>query len=350
MFCVLFCGKKAFLRRWVTASAIVSSLFWSVSIFGLKAHAEAQNLPTPPGSESPLHAVPPSSPLEISLHPALLPLEAEVSCGFNVDCTLGLTRGFAVGGDFLRSLGVTTLGQHFLDAGAWTYLDLNAGYQFLRRGERQSSFNLVGGYRSFGFGNSDNARLSKSGITIRSSYAESVSPAYTQGLIFEIHSSTLRAEGGAEKPFEKSDPSKARSLLTQFATFSRSHPAVRLRLPADLEVVNWKGADLNMEAPVRGFLRVTPLYEQTDLTFKNVQETVYSWVEKRFGLELMLLAAYAAPTEKSGRYAFSAGFGIESGLSRAKVDSNLPPGSVLPEIPTADVVRGKLEIQGTYQF
>lgn len=313
-------------------------------------YSNAQNFPSPPVSESPLHSVAPSSLLDLRLHPSLFPLEAEVSCGVDSDCILGLSRGFAVGGDLFRSLGVTTLGQHFLGAGAWTYLDLKAGYQFLRLAERQSSFNISLGYRSFGFGNSDNSKLKKRGITIRSAYAESVYPAYTQGLVFEIHSAELIAEGGTESPFEKSDPSRARAVIAEFANFSRSHPSIRLRLPADLEVVNWKGADLSLEAPVRGFVRLAPLYEQADLTFKNVQETTYRWLEKRFGLELMLMAAYVSPNDKSGRHGLLAGLGVETGLSRSKVESNLFSGAVLPIIPTASVVRGKLEIQATYQF
>lgn len=310
----------------------------------------AQNLPQNPNSVSPLHSVTPSTLLESRLHPALLPLEAEVSCSLSSSCMFGLTRGFAIGGDLLQTLGVTTLGQHFLESGAWTYLDVSGAYQFLRMSVRQSSFNASVGFRSFGFKNSDDAKLSRSGLTLRTAYAESVYPAYTQGMVFDIFSSTLSAEGGVENPFMRNDIKKAREVVKEFVGFTRTHPSLRLQLPADLEVVNWKASDLDIEAPIRGYFRVNPTYEQADLIIKDVQESKYTWIEKRFALQLMLLGAYISPDQKSGRYGILGGLGVEMGTSRAKVDSKVPADGINPDIPTAPMVRGKLEIQASYQF
>jgi len=326
------------------------SLILSLLCISFVHQAKAQSLPQNPNTTSPLHSVSPSSPIEMRLHPAVLPQEAEVLCSTSASCLLGLSRGFAVGGDLLQTAGVTTLGQHFLGSGAWTYLDVNVAYQFLRRGERQSSFNAAIGYRNYSYKNSDDAKLSRSGLTLRTAYAESVYPAYTQGMVFEIHSSTLSTEGGADRPFDRNDPKRVRSVIKEFAAFARTHPSLRLQLPADLEIVNWKASDLELEAPIRGYLRITPTYEQSDLVLRDVEETRYSWIEKRYALQLMLIAAYAAPTEKSGRYGLLGGLGLEMGSSRPRVESKVPADGVSPVIPTAPMVRGKLEIQASYQF
>jgi hypothetical protein len=303
-----------------------------------------------PGIPTPLRAVPPSSLLENRLHPAVLPLEAELSCSTASSCMIGLTRGLAVGGDAFRSLGVTTLGQHFLESGAWTYVDFGAAYQLLRRADRQSSFNAALGFRSYSYKNSEEAKLSRTGLTLRTAYAEAIYPAYTQGLVFEIHSAQISSDGGADKPFERNDTKRVRPVIQEFAKFTRSHPSLRLLLPADLEIINWSPSDLKIEAPLRGYLRITPTYEHADLIIKDIQETQYSWVEKRFALQVMMLAAYVSPEEKAGRYGLLGGLGLEVGSSRAKIESKVPADGVNPQIPSAPLVRGKFEIQATYQF
>jgi hypothetical protein len=302
------------------------------------------------GIPSPLRSIPPSSLLDSRLHPAVLPQEAELSCSVASSCMLGLTRGLAVGGDVFRSFGVTTLGQHFLESGAWTYVDFGAAYQLLRRSERQSSFNAAIGLRSYSYKNSDDAKLARTGLTLRTAYAEAIYPAYTQGLVFEIHSAQISTDGGADKPFERNDTKRVRPVIKEFANFSRSHPSLRLLLPADLEIINWKPSDLEIEAPLRGYLRLTPTYEHADLILKDSQETQFSWVEKRFALQVMALAAYVSPEEKSGRYGLLGGLGIEVGSSRAKIESKVPADGENPQIPSAPMVRGKVEIQATYQF
>jgi len=299
---------------------------------------------------SPLRAVPASSLLENRLHPAVLPQEAELSCSMVSSCMLGLTRGLAVGGDAFRTLGVTTLGQHFLESGAWTYVDFGAAYQLLRRAERQSSFNAGLGFRSYSYKNSDDAKISRTGLTLRTAYAEAIYPAYTQGMVFEIHSAQITTDGGADKPFDRNDTKRVRSVISEFADFSRAHPSLRLLLPADLEIINWKPSDLEIEAPLRGYLRLTPAYEHADLIIKDAQETQYSWVEKRFALQVMALASYVSPEEKAGRYGLLGGLGLEVGSSRAKIESKVPANGENPKIPSAPLVRGKFEIQATYQF
>jgi len=301
-------------------------------------------------TESPLHSVPPTSLLQMRLHPAVLPLEAELSCSVLFSCYLGLTRGFVVGGDVLKTLGVTTLGQHLYGPGAWTYLDLNVGYQFLRLAERQSSFMGAFGYRTLSYKNSEGAKIGRSGVVFKVAYAELVLPAYTQGLVFEGVSSTVYTEEGADQPFTKLDDKKVRSLVSEFSNFMRANPQLRLQLPADLEVVNWKPSQVDLPSPLRGFLRVNPIYEQTDVAIRSGDQTVYAWEEKRFALQLMMMAAYASADQKSGRLGLLGGLGIEMSGSRSSLDSKSPSKDLNPGISDASIVNGKLEIQATYQF
>lgn len=307
-------------------------------------------LPSSGATESPLHSVPPSSLLEMRLHPAALPLEAELSCSLLFGCHIGLTRGFVLGGDVSKTLGMTMLGQHFYGAGAWTYLDANVGYQFLRMSERMSTLMGTFGYRTLSYKNSEGAKLSRSGLAFRTAYAESVLPAYTQGLVFEAFSSTLDSEGGANQPFTRLDDKKVRNLIKEFAGFMRQNPLLRLQMPADLEIINWKPSQVDLPASLRGYLRINPVYEQTDIIIKSAEQTMYNWSEKRFALQLMLMTAYAAPEQKSGRLGLLGGLGFEMGAVKSSTESKAPSQDLNPDIPSAPLVRGKVEIQATYQF
>lgn len=303
-----------------------------------------------PANMSSLRTVAPSALLDSRGHPATLPAEAELRCSVLYGCLLGLSRGFAVGGDLPESLGVTTLGQHYLGSGAWHFIDVSGAYQILTQGPRKSSMNISVGYRSFGYENSDEVQFSRAGWTIKTAYAEAVYPAYVQGLQFEIHSSVLSTDGGVESLFEKDDLKRVRPALKKFALFSRSHPSLRLELPADLEIANWSGEELDLNAPLRGYLRIAPAYEQTDVRIGDVQNELYSWREKRFALGVSYLTSYVSPENKSGKFSALGGLGFEVGRSKTYVDSNKPNQGIDPEIPTAPVVRAKVEIQATYQF
>lgn len=303
-----------------------------------------------PASESPLHSVPPSSLLDMRLHPAALPLEAELSCSVQFGCQMGLTRGFSVGGDLLNTAGMTMLGQHFFGAGAWTFLDANVGFQFLRKAERNATFMGSMGFRSYGYKNSESAKLSRSGLAFRTAYAEAVFPAYTQGLVFDAFSAPVVTAGGAHQPFTKSDDKKVRNLVREFALFTRLNPLLRLQLPADLEIINWKPSQVDLPAPVRGYFRINPTYEQADLSIQDAGESIYRWTEKRFGLQLMLSGAYASPEQKSGRLGLLGGLGFEMAATDSKVESKSPSQDFNPLIPQAPLIRGKLEVQATYQF
>lgn len=307
-------------------------------------------IPSDPSSVNPLHSIPPSSLIEMRLHPAHLPLEAELSCSYIFGCQLGLTRGFSVGSDATKTLGVTLLGQHLFGPGAWTYLDGAVGYQFLRQVERQATFMGTLGYKSYSYKNSESAKLSRAGMNFRTAYAESVLPAYTQGLVFDAFSSTLSTAGGAELPFLRADDKKVRSLIREFALFMRSNPVVRLQLPADLEVINWKPSQVDLPAAMRGFLRVNPIYEQTDLIVRSGGESVYSWIEKRFALQLMLMTAYASPAQKAGRLGLLGGLGFEMAATRDTLETKAPSQELNPVVPDPALVSGKLEIQVNYQF
>lgn len=308
------------------------------------------NLPSSSSNMSYLRSVAPSSLLESRLHPATLPAEAEVRCSVLYRCWLGFSRGFAVGGDFLESLGVTTLGQHYLGAGAWHYIDASGAYQILSQGPRKSSLNVAVGYRSFGYQNSEEASFSRKGWTIETAYAEAVYPAYVQGLVFEIHSSVLDTDGGAENVFDKDDLQRVRPALKEFALFSRTHPSVRLQFPADLEIANWKGDDLDINAPIRSYLRLTPTYEQAEIRIGDVKNEIYNWREKRFALGVLYMASYVSLENKSGRFSAVAGLGFEVGKSSTYISPTKPNQGVEPVIPAPSVIRAKAELQATYQF
>ena len=312
--------------------------------------ASASSANSPSQSANPLHSVPPSSLVEMRLHPSQLPLEAELSCSWLSGCQLGLSRGFVISGDVPNTLGVTLLGQHFLGAGAWTYADVAVGYQFIRQAERQATLMGTLGYRTYGYKNSEIAKLERSGYMFRTAYAESVLPAYTQGLVFEAFSSSLKASGDADQPFLKADTKRVRSLIKEFALFSRSHPLIRLQLPADLELVNWSPSQVDLPSAVRGFLRINPVYEQTEITLKNAGENIYAWTEKRFALQLMLMSAYASPAQKAGRLGLSGGLGFEMAATSDNIESKAPSADLNPNLPDPALISGKLEIQVTYQF
>jgi hypothetical protein len=312
--------------------------------------ASTGSMPVGGATESPLHSVPPSSLLSNRLHPAALPLEAEVSCSLMFGCELGLTRGFAVGGDVLKTLGVTTMGQHFYGPGAWTYLDGNVGYQFLRMAERQSTLMGTFGFRSFSYKNSEGAKFGRSGLAFRTAYAEAVLPAYTQGMIFDVFSSSLQTEGGADQPFTPTDEKRVRGLVKEFAQFMRSNPLLRLQMPADLEIINWSPSQVDLPGPMRGYLRISPSYEQTDLVIRSGEQNVYTWIEKRFALQLMMMTTYSSPEQRSGRLGLLGGLGFEMAATKSSVESKSTRSELNPVIPTAPIVQGKLEIQGTWQF
>ena len=303
-----------------------------------------------PSGMSVLRSVAPSALLEEKLHPATLPAEAELRCSVLYGCWLGLSRGFAVGGDLVESLGVTTLGQHYLGAGAWHYVDASGAYQVLSQGPRKSSLNIAVGYRSFGYKNSEDIQFSRTGWLVKTAYAEAVYPAYIQGMLFEIHSSVLSTDGGVERLFDKDDTQAVRPALKEFALFSRAHPSVRLQFPADLEIANWRGDDLDINAPLRSYLRLVPTYEQTEIRIGDVKNEVFNWREKRFALGVLYMASYVSPENKSGKFSAVAGLGFEVGTSRPYISSAKPEQGVDPVIPAASVVRAKAELQGSYQF
>lgn len=338
---------------------VLSSLFVLSAVAQVDVKAETLGTNASGGMEPPLRSVSdmsslrstaPSSLLTQRMHPAVLPAEAEARCSLTYGCYLGLSRGFAVGGDLLESLWVTTLGQHVLGSGAWHHFDVSGAYQILADGPRKSSLNVAIGYRSYGYKNSEDVLLSRTGWTVRTTYAESVYPAYTQGLLFEIHSASMSSEGGAETLFNPEDPKRVGPAVSEFARFSRTHPVLRLQFPADLEIANWSGDELDLNAPLRGFLRLTPTYEQSDLRIGDVQNELYSWREKRFALGVLYLTSYVSPENKSGRFSALGGLGFETGRSGVSVEPSKPTQGSNPTIPSAAVIRAKVEIQGTYQF
>jgi hypothetical protein len=324
---------------------------------GVPAAGKDSSVATPASSATlssdlvnPLHSVLPSSLLEMRLHPSHLPLEAELSCSWLFGCQLGLSRGFALSSDAANMVGVTLLGQHFLGTGAWTYADAALGYQFIRLAERQATLMGTLGYRAYSYKNSENAKLARAGFMFRTAYAESVVPAYTQSLVFDAFSSSLTASGGADQPFTRSDTKRVRSLVKEFIQFTRSNPLIRLQMPADLEIINWKPSQVDLPSALRGFLRINPIYEQADLVLKTGNESIYTWSEKRFALQLMLMSAYASPEQKSGRLGLTGGLGFEMAATTDSLESKAQSPDLNPVLPDPTLISGKLEIQVTYQF
>lgn len=254
------------------------------------------------------------------LHPASFPAEAEVRCGTIEPCAFGLTRGFVLGTDLFGMATTTLLGQQLYAPGAWYLIDAFAGYQFLAGTDGKFFANGSVGYRSIGYRNdvgpeNEERRIRSSGFTFRVNYAQEITPVYAQGVSFSIFNGKIKMTESAELTRSTGSGTEngagSRKMMREFYDFSQQYPKIRLGLPADIEIINWKASHVDLPNHLRGYVRVEPFYIQNEFTIDDRIE----YVEKFFGIRPQFLMAYESPQAKAGRYAFLAGVGFDLGLS-----------------------------------
>lgn len=281
------------------------------------------------------------------LHSASYPGEAEVRCGFAEPCAFGLARGFVVGSHLLRLVG-TPIFSPLQVPGKWLFYDAFLGFQFLRQVGDPYYANGSLGYRQFSFEDSDGRLVSTSGVTFRVAFAQEIFPGYTQALHFDGYMGDVKYNRH-ELIYRNtgSDLDDVRNTLRKFYRLSRQFPRVRLGMPADLELINWKASHIDLPSDIRGYLRVEPFYVQNDLSLSRG----YSWTEKNFGLRLAPTFSYeSSPVDRAGRYTFLAAFGPEVSTSKFSFSagdrSEAYEFHLLPR-PTLDYFA---EIMASYQF
>jgi len=290
------------------------------------------------------------------LHPASFPKEAEVRCSILEHCAFGLTRGFVLGSDVF-STGVTSLlGQQIYAPGAWIFYDAFAGFQFLQGVDDKFYANGSVGYRGFSYRkeigvDQDEVRVRSSGFTFRVTYAQEITPIFSQGLTFNLFAGKTRMDDSGALSVV-SEGKAHRKLVREFYDFSQQSPKVRLGLPADFEIINWKASHVDLPNHLRGYIRAEPFYIQNEF----VIEDRASYIEKNFGVRTQYMMSYESLAQKSGRYAFLGGVGFDlATTNKPDIAYDAVPGDPHPalinEQPNHRKVLGLvLNLEGSYQF
>ncbi|MCA2959791.1 MAG: hypothetical protein IOD12_06025 [Silvanigrellales bacterium] len=251
------------------------------------------------------------------LHPASFPQEAEIRCSILEFCAAGLTRGFVLGSDLLYgTVGTTFLGSQIYAPGAWLFYDGFLGYQFLQGVDNKFYANGSIGYRGFSYrkevGSQDDERTVRSrGFTFRVAYGQEITPVYSQGLTFEIFAGKTTMDESEFLLLLNEDGQAARKFARQFYEYSQHFPKVRLGLPADFEIINWKATHIDLPNHLRGYVRAEPFYIQNEFAI----EDRYTSTEKNFGLRAKYMMSYESKQEKAGRYAVLVGVGFDLATS-----------------------------------
>jgi hypothetical protein len=307
-------------------------------------------------------AVPGKSLMAARLHVASFPKEAEIRCSLSDSCAFGLTKGFVIGSDFVGTGVTTLLGQHLIKGkGSWVFYDGFVGYQFLGDKDSRSFANGSVGYRGYSvtkdIGIDDEERtLKTNGFVFRINYAQEITSTYSQGLTFQMFSGKTKMNGpdNLRSINDESEGSKQRSMVRSFYEYSLNYPTIRVALPADFEVINWRASHIDLPNHLRGYARFEPFYIQNEL----IIDDRIDYIEKNFGARLMALLAYESPAEKAGRFALLGGLGADiagSNKPEAKYpNDDLPTQQVRNEEPNPrDVFRLLpywFHIEAAYQF
>jgi hypothetical protein len=294
-------------------------------------------------------SVAPRSLLAQRLHAATLPGEAEVRCGFSEPCAFGFARGFALGGNLLRTA-LTPLVQPLIQPGRWIYYDGFVGFQFLNRVDDTFDSNGSVGYRGFSFKDSDSRELDTAGITFRVTYAQEITGIYTQGLVLSGFMNQTKFSAKERLYEDGPEGADSRQSLKKFYDFSHSSPTVYLGLPADIEVINWKASHIDMPSHLRGYAHIEPFYIQNDLVLQD-------WLkreEKSFGLRTAYEMTYESKArDQANRVAFHGALGLELAGTNSKMDylkHDEPFGSVRPVLDARPVLSPYWNVMASYQF
>lgn len=287
------------------------------------------------------------------LHPASLPAEAEFRCGTAEPCALGLTRGFALGSDLFGTLATTLLGQHLYESGTWLFYDVFAAYQFLSMVDSKIYANGSVGYRGFSYENTNKDKVETAGLTFRLAYAQEITPVYSQGVTVEGFVTKPKFNRGAAVLYNLNEPADrepAVKALKEFYKFSQKYPRLRVGLPADLELINWKASHIDLPNHLRGYLHLEPFYITNDMKLSDR----YEFEEKNYGLRVAMTTAYESAKEKAGRFAAKGSVGADLSASDT-VDKCLGVGANSLACPTLKPSKRPVfglyvNLEASYQF
>ena len=317
--------------------------------------SDSSALPSPVVDSINTRSVPAKNLMQQRLHSAAFPHEAEVRCGVLEGCAVGLSRGFVLGGDLLASATTTLLGQQFYGPGAWVLYDGFVGYQFLQGADSKVFANGSVGYRGYSYrkeiGASQEERSIKtSGFTFRIAYGQEINSVYTQGVNMALFSGVVQAD--SPQQFRNlADGATYRKMLREFYTFSQQHPTLRLGMPADFEVINWKASHVDLPNNLRGYGRLEPFYIQNEM----VIEGELSSKEKNFGVRAMALLSYESVHTGAGRFALLAGIGFDVSGSNSPTteysgDAPVDDRVLNEKLPARKVFTPVLNLEGSYKF
>ncbi len=299
-------------------------------------------------SEVVFRSVPAKTLTAMRMHSATNPEEAALRCSIMDSCILGLTRGFAIGGDVSGMLSALVV-QPQVQAGAWLLTDAFVSYQFFDSVEKVFNANGSIGYRTFRYEDSNGNVQKSGGISLRFNYAQDISPEYTQGLIFSGTISSWNSVDPEERIYsnEASSPN-ARRALRNFYRYSQRYPTFWLSFPADVEVINWKASHIDLPNHLRGYGHLEPSFVQNQFRLSN---DAFLWVERNLGLRTAATLAYESrPDRVSGRFAVQSTFGLEFSTSSHTVDAPRTAKDVLFDLPARPPVAPYLDIEASWQF
>lgn len=291
----------------------------------------------------------PKSLLEMRLHEASAPGEAELRCGLSEPCAMGLAYNFYLGAD-LTNLAFVPLLYPMQTPGSWLYYDAFAGYQFLRGIGEGFYANGSIGYRGFSYEDSDERKVESKGLTFRINYAQVIYPQYTQSVALSGYLGRAKFSDESKiYELESSDnQDDARQAVKRFYKFSQRYPRVRVGFPADIEVINWRDKNIDLPNHLRGYVRLEPYYIQNDLI---LDVDGYAWNEKNFGLRSTFSLAYESePAEKLGRFAALASIGPEFSTSTMRFSEGEKSAEPKFDLPSRRAVDLHFEVMASYQF
>ena len=290
-------------------------------------------------------SVPGKSLMALRLHPSSYPAETELNCSSASECVFGLTRGFVVASDLLGVIQTPLFGP-IREPGSWLLIDAALGYQFLQNVDGSYFANGSVGYRAFSFKDSESRSIDTKGVKFKIAYAQSISPVFSLGLIFQGFQGKVNYSGADSVYKRNNEGVQSRDTVAKFYRYSQTYPRVSLSLPADIEVMNWKNTHIDLPNHIRSYVKVEPFYIQNELELENS----YLWIEKNFGMRLALTGAYEAPEEKSGRFSILASFGFDLASSAWTVDyKNKNLGQEM-ELPRRRVMSPYGDLQLSYLF
>lgn len=286
---------------------------------------------------------------DMRLHPSTGPGEAEVQCGHS--CRLGLVKGLSVGFEpgirFFTQPIVSIFSpnniQHFGGV---------VGYQALKNLDNTFNADVFLGYRyvRFKIAEDTTRKITSQGLTFGLGFSQNISPIYNQGLVFRGWAHDASTYNDEDALYVNSDHLlDAQNAVEKISKYTQMYPTVELRMPADIEIVNWKASHIDLPNDLHLFLRVEPFFIQNQVFF----DKGYAWTEKNFGLHIAGIFAYeSVAVDKASRFALSGGPGIDFSNSQRKFDAGGKEDNLEFSLPRRAIIDYSLisNITLSYQF